>query len=94
MQYHYIYILANKRHGTIYIGVTTDLKRRVWQHKNKEIEGFTKRYDVTLLVYFEIYEDYWEAANREKRMKKWNRDWKIKLIEKDNPEWRDVYDEL
>lgn len=94
MNYHYVYILASQRNGTLYIGVTTDILRRVSEHKNKQIEGFTKRYGVDKLVYFEIYEDYWEAANRERRMKKWNRDWKIKLIEERNPEWRDIYDEL
>ncbi len=94
MSYHYIYILTNRRNGTLYIGVTTDLRRRVWEHKNKQIEGFTKKYNIGNLVYFEIHEDYWEAANRERRMKKWNRNWKIELIEKLNPEWRDLYDEL
>lgn len=94
MNYHYVYILASKRNGTLYIGVTTDILRRVSEHKHKQIEGFTKKYGVDNLVYFEIYEDYWEAANRERRMKKWNRDWKIKLIEERNPEWRDLYDEL
>lgn len=94
MNYHYIYILTNQRNGTLYIGVTTDLKRRIWEHKNKQLEGFTKKYGIGTLVYFEVYEDYWEAANREKRMKKWNRDWKIELIEKNNPDWRDLYDEL
>lgn len=91
---HYVYILASKKNGTLYIGVTTDLQKRIWQHKAGEIEGFTKKYDVTQLVYYEIYEDYWDAANREKRLKKWNRDWKIELIEKENPHWRDLYDGL
>ncbi len=94
MSYHYIYILTNRPHGTLYIGVTTDLRRRVWEHKSKQIEGFTKRYNIGNLIYYEVYEDYWDAANREKRMKKWNRDWKIELIEKSNPEWRDLYNEL
>ncbi|MCB1839058.1 MAG: GIY-YIG nuclease family protein [Alphaproteobacteria bacterium] len=91
---HYIYILASKKNGTLYIGVTTDLQKRIWQHKNKEIEGFTKKYGVDKLVYFETYEDYWDAANREKRLKKWNRAWKIELIEKQNPQWQDLYDSL
>ncbi len=91
---HYVYILASKKNGTLYIGVTTDLQKRIWQHKAGEIEGFTKKYDVTQLVYYEIYEDYWDAANREKRLKKWNQDWKIELIEKENPHWRDLYDGL
>ena len=91
---HYVYILASKKNGTLYIGVTTDLQKRIFQHKNKEIEGFTKKYGVDKLVYFETYEDYWDAANREKRMKKWNRAWKIELIEKENPHWQDLYDSL
>lgn len=94
MSHHYIYILASKKNGTLYIGVTTDFKKRIWQHKEKIIEGFTKQYDVHNLVYYEMYDDYWEAANREKRMKKWNRDWKIKLIEKENAAWLDLYDTL
>jgi putative endonuclease len=88
---HYVYILASKKNGTLYIGVTTDLKQRVWQHKEKQLEGFTKKYNVSNLVYFEIYDDYWDAANREKRMKKWNRAWKIELIEKENSQWNDLY---
>lgn len=91
---HYVYILASKRNGTLYIGVTTDLIKRTAQHKEKQIEGYTKKYNVDRLVYFETYDDYWDAANREKRMKKWNRDWKIELIEKDNPEWKDLYASL
>lgn len=94
MSYHYIYILTNRPHGTLYIGVTTDLRRRIWEHKSKQIEGFTKRHNIGNLIYYEVYEDYWDAANREKRIKKWNRDWKIELIEKSNPEWRDLYNEL
>jgi len=91
---HYVYILASGRNGTIYTGVTTDLKKRVWQHKSKQIEGFTKKYNVERLVYFEVFEDYWEAAQREKRLKKWNRAWKLELIEADNPQWNDLYDEI
>lgn len=94
MSYHYVYILTNRHNGALYIGVTTDLKRRVWEHKNKQIEGFTKKYNIGNLIYFEVYEDYWEAANREKRMKKWNRAWIIELVEKLNPEWRDLYDDI
>ena len=94
MSQHYIYILASQKNGTLYIGVTTDLKKRIWQHKEKSVEGFTKQYGVNLLVYYEIYDDYWDAANREKRMKKWNRDWKIRLIEEQNPDWLDLYEKL
>lgn len=91
---HYVYILASKPNGTLYIGVTTDLQKRIWQHKNGVIDGFSKIYDVKNLVYYEPYEEYWDAANRERRMKKWNRAWKINLIIKDNPEWKDLYDTL
>jgi putative endonuclease len=91
---HYVYILASQKNGTLYVGVTTDLQKRVWQHKNEQVEGFTKKYGVKNLVYFEIYEEYWDAANREKRIKKWNRAWKINLIVKDNPEWDDLYETL
>ncbi len=94
MQQHYIYILASKRNGTLYIGVTKDLKRRVWEHKNKQVEGFTEKYGVDLLVHYEIYDDYWIAANREKNMKDWKRAWKMKLIETTNPEWKDLYNDI
>lgn len=94
MSNHYIYILASKRNGTLYVGVTQDLKRRVWEHKEKIIKGFTYRYNVTQLVYFEHYDDYWAAANREQNMKDWQRDWKIQLIEKTNPDWHDLYNTL
>ena len=94
MSQHYVYILASRKNGTLYIGVTTDLKKRIWQHKNKEIEGFTKKYGVDALMYFEFYDDYWAAANRERQMKKWKRQWKINLIEKENKAWRDLYDDL
>ena len=89
-----VYILANKRNGTLYIGVTSDLAGRVWQHKNDLIEGFTKKYGVHTLVYFEMHADMAEAIRREKQLKKWNRAWKIELIEKENPEWRDLWPEL
>lgn len=91
---HYVYILASKKNGTLYIGVTTDLKRRIFEHKEKLIAGFTCKYNVDHLVYFEVYDDYWDAANRERRMKKWKREWKIKLIEKENQDWMDLYETL
>src|SRR5947209_10031282 len=87
----YVYILASKIGGTLYIGVTNDLIRRVAQHKAKPAEGFTKKYDVDRLVYFECFEDVEQAIHREKRLKKWPRAWKIKLIEDDNPNWSDLY---
>jgi len=91
MRQYYVYILASKRNGTLYIGVTNNLLRRVWEHKNCLVEGFTKKYHVHKLVYFEIYRDIYGAITREKRMKKWNRQWKIDLIEKANPQWRDLF---
>ena len=90
----YIYILASKKNGTLYIGVTNDLKRRIYEHKNNLIEGFTQKYQVHRLVYFEKIDDVYQALLREKRLKKWNREWKIKLIEGNNPEWNDLYSEL
>lgn len=94
MSNNYVYILASKRNGTLYIGVTTDLVRRIWEHKNKVIKGFTEKYNIARLVYFEHYEDYELAAHREKCMKEWKRDWKIKRIEENNPDWRDLYEEI
>ncbi|MBN1367573.1 MAG: GIY-YIG nuclease family protein [Dehalococcoidales bacterium] len=91
---YYVYILASKHYGTLYIGVTNDLIRRVYEHKNNLIEGFTKRYKVHNLVYFEQGEDITSAIEREKQLKFWHRKWKIRLIEEMNPEWKDLYDEL
>lgn len=89
-----VYILASKRNGTLYVGVTSDLKKRVHQHKDNVLEGFTKKYGVHALVHYECGEDVEAALAREKQLKKWNRKWKLNLIEKDNPEWRDLYEEL
>jgi len=86
-----VYILASKRNGTLYVGVTGDLVRRVWEHKQDLLEGFTRRYRVHQLVYFELHADMAEAILREKRIKKWNRAWKIELIEKTNPQWNDLW---
>ena len=93
-QYFYIYILASRKHGTLYIGITNDLVRRIYEHKNNILPGFTKRYKVHMLVYYETFEDSYNAIVREKRLNKWNRAWKIRLIEENNPEWRDLYDTL
>ena len=90
----YIYILASRRNGTLYTGVTTDLIKRTYQHKTKEIKGFTSQYNVDQLVYYEIYDDISDAITREKRIKKWNRAWKLKLIEDMNPQWKDLYETL
>ena len=86
-----VYILASKRNGTLYIGVTSDLTKRVWEHKNGMVEGFTKRYNVHRLVWYEIHESMESAVTREKRIKEWKRAWKLELIEGANPEWEDLY---
>lgn len=91
MKNYYIYILASQRNGTLYIGVTSDLIRRVQEHKQDLIYGFTKKYKVHNLVYYEQTEDVYAAMSREKALKKWNRQWKINLIEKENPNWKDLY---
>lgn len=93
MQY-FVYIMASKRNGTLYIGVTNDLRRRIYEHKNELIDGFTKRYHIKNLVYYEQTTDINEAILREKRLKKWNRAWKIELIEKLNPNWEDLYKDI
>ena len=86
-----VYMLASSRHGTLYTGVTSDLVKRVWQHREKLVDGFTKEYDVKKLVWYEIHEDVLSAITREKQIKKWNRAWKIRLIQEHNPRWDDLY---
>ena len=88
---YYVYILASRIRGTLYIGIINDLIRRVAEHKSKSIESFTEKYDVARLVYFEQFEDPENAIKREKRLKKWNRSWKVRLIEEVNPNWDDLY---
>jgi putative endonuclease len=90
----YVYLLASQKQGTLYLGVTKDLVRRTYQHKNKLLPGFTSRYDVRRLVWFEIYDDPRTAIEREKEIKKWKRQWKNDLIEKENPDWKDLYPEI
>ncbi|HMS30960.1 MAG TPA: GIY-YIG nuclease family protein [Candidatus Saccharibacteria bacterium] len=90
----YVYILANDRNGTIYIGVTSHLVRRITEHKQKVVEGFTKKYGVSKLVWYEIHDTIESAIEREKQMKKWKRLWKLREIEEMNPEWRDLSDEF
>ena len=90
MKYYYVYILASKKNGTLYTGVTNNLIRRLHEHKNNIADGFTKKYNIKNLVYFEQTTDIESAITREKCIKKWNRDWKIKLIEESNPEWEDL----
>jgi putative endonuclease len=90
----YFYILASGRNGTLYTGVTADLVKRVWQHRNGTNDGFTERYGVHSLVYFEVFSDIREAILREKRVKKWRREWKLELIEQGNPSWSDLYQSI
>jgi len=89
-----VYILASERNGTLYTGVTSDLIRRIWEHKNNLVEGFTKRYGIHDLVWFELHENMNSAIEREKNIKEWKRAWKIKLIEDNNPDWKDLYDDI
>jgi len=89
-----VYMLASRRNGTLYIGVTSDLVKRVWEHRNDLAEGFTKRYGVHTLVWYELHEEMPSAIAREKAMKEWKRRWKLDLIERDNPEWRDLYENV
>ena len=87
----YVYILASKKNGTLYIGVTSNLPQRIWQHKNEQVDGFTRKYNIKKLVYYEKHPNAESSISREKQLKKWNRAWKLRLIEKDNPEWVDLY---
>ena len=89
-----VYLLASSRYGTLYTGVTSDLVKRAWQHREKLVDGFTKAYDVRKLVWYEIHEDVMAAITREKQIKKWNRAWKIKLIQELNPRWEDLHDSI
>ena len=89
-----VYILANKKNGTLYTGVTSDLAKRVWEHKNNLVKGFTKRYGVHSLVWYEVHESMESAIVREKRLKEWKRLWKLELIESNNPKWLDLYETI
>ena len=89
-----VYMMASGRNGTLYIGVTSDLIKRVWQHKNNVMEGFTKTHEVHQLVWYEPHPNMESAISREKSLKKWNRIWKLRLIEQINPQWQDLYDQL
>lgn len=91
---YYVYLLANRRNGALYIGVTNDLVRRVWEHKQAAVPGFTKQHGIQTLVYFEACSEAAVAISREKTMKGWPRQWKINKIEENNPTWRDLYDEI
>ncbi|MGZ5074112.1 MAG: GIY-YIG nuclease family protein [Usitatibacter sp.] len=91
---YYVYILANKPYGTLYTGITNDLARRVWEHGNDVVKGFTREHQTHRLVWYEVHGDAYEAITREKLLKKWHRDWKINLIQEMNPQWEDLYDEV
>jgi putative endonuclease len=88
---YYVYVMASLHNRVLYIGMTSDLPKRVWEHKNKVVKGFTEKYNVDRLVYYEGFEDAEAAIKRERGMKEWKREWKIELIEARNPEWRDLY---
>jgi len=88
------YILASAKNGTLYIGVTSNLIQRIWQHKNNQVKGFTEKYHVHMLVYYEQYQTMEAAISREKQLKKWNRAWKINLIEEGNPSWSDLWESI
>ncbi len=89
-----VYVLASKRNGTLYVGVTSDIARRAWQHRSNAVGGFVRDYGVQRLVFIEFHETIADAILREKRIKKWHRAWKLELIERDNPQWHDLYDQL
>ena len=91
MKIYYVYILASRPNGTLYIGITSDLVSRIWEHKQKQIKGFTSKYNVDKLVYFEEFDDVGFAIHRERRLKEWKRQWKLKLINHKNPTWIDLY---
>src|SRR5438552_18189912 len=91
---YYVYIIASRRDGAIYIGVTNDIVRRAYEHRIKAVPGFTSKYNITQLVWFEVYDDPVSAITREKELKKWKRTWKIQLIQAENPEWKDLYESI
>ncbi|MFM8771021.1 MAG: GIY-YIG nuclease family protein [Candidatus Kapaibacterium sp.] len=89
-----VYIMASKENGTLYVGVTTNLTKRVWEHRNSAVSGFTQRYGVKLLVFYELHGSIYDAIVREKQLKRWKREWKIELIEKFNPSWKDLWNDI
>ena len=89
-----VYILSSQKNGTLYVGITDNLRRRVWENKNNKVDGFTKKYEIHHLVYFEVHNNPESAIMREKQIKKWNRLWKIRLIEEKNPDWKDLYQDI
>ena len=93
-KYSFVYILSSQNNGTLYIGVTNNLKRRIYEHKKQRISGFTNKYEIHHLVYFEVFDNIESAIVREKQLKKWNRLWKLRLVNDKNPTWKDLYDEI
>lgn len=93
-KYSFVYILSSDKNGTLYIGITNNLKRRIYEHKQQTVAGFTKKYEIHHLVYYEVFENIELAISREKQLKKWNRIWKIRLIKEKNPIWKDLYKEI
>lgn len=91
---YYVYILAKERNSTFYVGFTSDLRKRIWEHKNEVADGFTKKHAIKTLVYYETFADPENAIKREKRLKKWNRSWKMAVIERMNPDWKDLYEDI
>jgi putative endonuclease len=91
---YYVYIMSNKKNGTIYVGMTQSLAKRAWEHKNEVVEGFTKKYGVKTLVYYEVHDGYEEALSREKKLKKWPRQYKLNIINDMNPHWKDLYESV
>ena len=94
VQASYVYLMANRRNGTIYLGVTSNLQKRAYEHRNGVVDGFSKQHGCTLLVWYEVFDDLQEARRRELQMKKWQRAWKLELIERENPQWKDLFDTL
>ncbi|MCK9393913.1 MAG: GIY-YIG nuclease family protein [Candidatus Paceibacterota bacterium] len=90
MNSYFVYILSNKKNGVLYVGVTNDICRRIYEHKHKIVEGFSSKYNLSILVYYEETSSIESAIEKEKRLKKWNREWKVRLVEENNPEWRDL----
>ena len=91
---YYVYIMTNNAYGTLYVGITNNLVRRAWEHRNSLVQGFTKDHELHRLVWFEVHGDVEEAIRREKLIKKWHRDWKVNLIQARNPSWRDLFEEI
>lgn len=93
-KYYWVYIISSHKNGTLYVGITNDLRRRIYEHKHQMVDGFTQKYSIQLLIYFERHESPESAITREKQLKKWKRQWKLRLIEKQNPTWKDLYKDI